>query len=377
MAYSTSPSEDANGVPNGGDVIFVNDITELEKTVTGLTAATAYYFWIRAKNDVGESDYFGGLQTTTDGSYTAGDVGFSVTALDFNTIQASWTQPTGKQLRFTLKRDFGSNITETVVDNDIPSSGNFNTYNDDLLDPNTLHNYIFEVRNEFGSLISTITSSATTPDLPVPTVVFQNIGVRLQFTVTLPDGINLAELEYSISDTVDANGAFTVSPVTEQVTRPVGVTGQTDVVFLSDIRNKLTTFYGHVRLQKNSSVGPWSATSNVTTGDVNPPRQPRISVSSPSTGAVRIKLDFEDGTSTGEFIHVSYRLQSSVGEYTELDTYFRDNPPSDDLDPDEDEIEIIRSGFSPGQQYTFRAIAGNQSGPNSGGPDFDNVNVDN
>lgn len=67
-----------------------------------------------------------------------------------------------------------------------------------------------------------------------------------------------------------------------------------------------------------------------------------------------------------------------MGPYTLQDEYERDNPPPDDLDADEDEIEVIRSGFTPGETYTFRAEAVNQSGPNDGGtdPDFDNVLVD-
>jgi len=100
-------------------------------------------------------------------------------------------------------------------------------------------------------------------------------------------------------------------------------------------------------------------------------------MSSSSIGEVRIKLNFNDGTSTGEWIVVSYRIATEVGLYTPFETYFRDALPADDLDVDEDEIEIIRDGFTPGETFTFRAECFNQAGASTGGADTDNVTVDN
>lgn len=375
VLYSTSAAE-TDGVPDSpiNDPSTL-DLTDLSVIIDGLSAATTYYFWVRAKNDLDASEYVGPIQTNTDGSYTAGDVGFSLTAIDFNTIRASWTQPDGKQLKFTLKRDFGGGVTETVVNNDVPAEEATNTYDDNLLEPNTEYDYIFEVRNEFGTLISTINASETTDPLAAPTVVFENVGVRLKFTITLPADVNVAELEWSPSNSVDVNGRFTVSPVVRQIARPVGVSGQTNVEFTSQILNKSTTYYGHAKLIKNTADGPWSTTASATTSDVSVPSQPGIIVTSPATGQVRIALDFNDLVSTGEWIVVSYRPQASVGPYTPFQTYYRDNPPADDLDANEDEIEVIRSGFTPGEQYTFRADAWNQSGP-AANSDFDNVLVD-
>jgi len=41
-----------------------------------------------------------------------------------------------------------------------------------------------------------------------------------------------------------------------------------------------------------------------------------IVMSSPSTGYVRIKLDFNDGFNSGEFITISYILATSEGDHT-------------------------------------------------------------
>ena len=161
-----------------------------------------------------------------------------------------------------------------------------------------------------------------------------------------------------------------------QITRPIGTTGETDVIFTTGIVLADTLYYGHAKLQKNEFEGAFSSIASDTTNSVNPPSRPGIVVTSPSIGSVRIKLDFNDATSTGELIVVSYRISTTVGPYTAFHTYSRDDPPADDLDEDEDKIEVIRSGFTPGETFTFRAEAYNQSGPSAGGPDSDNVLVD-
>ncbi|MBL4817982.1 MAG: fibronectin type III domain-containing protein [Deltaproteobacteria bacterium] len=384
VEYSLSAAE-TNGVPDTPITdAATKNLTDTKVTVNGLSAGTTYYFWVRAKNDVGNSDYIGPLQTNTDGSYNAGDVGFSVTALDFNTIRASWTQPTGKQLRFTLIRDLGIPL-ETVVKDDTPSSGVTNTYDDDFLPPNTLHDYIFEVRNEFGTLISTILASATTSALAAPTVVFENVGTKLKFTVTLEAGINIAEVEWNLSNAVDGNGSFTGQGGSTKITRPVGVTGQTNVIFETESQVESTLFYGHARILKNQVNGPFSTIVSDTTGTLSTPSKPTLTVTSPATGQIRIKVTYPDSPTRDEIALVTWRLQSSVQEYfdtiydtgttTIANSYSRNQPPSDDLNALENKVEVIREGaFSPGDSITVRCVLVNASGTSLA--DTDNVLVD-
>ena len=378
VQYSTSSAETNNTPDSPITNSATKDLTAQTVTISGLTAATAYYIWVRSKNSDNESAYVGPIQTNTDGTYTAGDVGFSLAATAYDTIQASWTQPTSKELRFTLKRNLGGNVTETIVNNDTPLSGITNTYDDTNLDPETVYNYIFEVRNEFNNLISTISGSATTLEIPTPTVAFVNVGARIKFTVTLPADVYRAKVQWSTGNAVDADGEFTTSPVTRNVVRPIGSgTGELNVDYTSEVLLPSTVFYGHAKLAIIDDDGPYSTAASVTTSSVSPPSRPTIDVTSPASGQVRIKVRFNDNTSTSEFVTVSYRQSNSVGPYTPFESYYRDSPPSDDLDSREDRIEIIRSGFTAGDSLTFRAEAWNVGGVNSGGGDTDNVTVDN
>jgi hypothetical protein len=383
LLYSTSSAE-TGGVPDSPitDSSTLN-LTTTSVNVTGLSAGTAYYFWVRGEHaTAGAGSYVGPLQTNTDGSYTAGDVNFSISATDYDTITASWTQPTGKSLKFTLLRDNedGTGTFTRIAYDDVPSSGATTTVNDNLLEPNKEYSYKLEIRNEYGLLIATLTSDVTTAVIPQPTLALSNTGGRLRFTVTLPVDFNLAEVAWSTSSSVDSitgdfNGTY---KATRTISRPVGAgTAQYNLVYDTQVLTPSTTYYGMAKLIKNSASGAWSAQGTTTTSTVSTPSKPTITVSSPDTGEVRITLKFNDSTSTGETISVSTRAQSSVGEYTHYKTYERDNKPADDLDTREDRIEVITDGWTPGDSYTFRAEASNVAGTSSGGADTDNVTVDN
>lgn len=383
LLYSTSSAE-TGGVPD--TPITDNSTLNLTTTsvnVTGLSAGTAYYFWVRGEHaTAGAGSYVGPLQTNTDGSYSAGDVNFSISATDFDTITASWTQPSGKSLKFTLLRDNedGTGTFTRIAYDDVPSSGATTTVNDNLLEPNKEYSYKLEIRNEYGLLIATLTSDVTTAVIPQPTLALSNTGGRLRFTVTLPVDFDLAEVAWSTSSSVDSiTGDFDGTyKVTRTISRPVGAgTAQYNLVYDTQVLTPSTTYYGMAKLIKNTASGAWSAQGTTTTSTVSTPSKPTITVSSPDTGEVRIKLRFNDSTSTGETISVSTRAQSSIGEYTHYKTYERDNKPADDLDSREDRIEVITDGWTPGDSYTFRAEASNVAGTSSGGADSDNVTVDN
>ena len=325
VEYSTSQAE-TNDTPTSPITNHATkDLTENSVRITGLSTATTYYVWVRAKNNAGESVYSGPVSVTTDATYNPGNVGFSAPTetIEFDQITFNWTQPVGKRLKFTLKRNLGSSVTETVVDDDVPAEGETNSYVDKNLEPETSYNYIFEVRNEFGNLINTITQTATTKAIPIPT-----------FTVAIVDG---AKIRYTVT--------FTPRYLQSSGTSAKFIIGNTE--------------------------GEYSDDQNITTGSVPAPSRPNVSFLSTrlisdqrGEGTLRIRAVFNNDESVGESIVITYR-----NETLNQDTYFpfavldRENPPDDNIQDEEHRITVYRQGgLTTGTEYRFVARAINEAG---------------
>ncbi len=369
VEYSLSSAE-TNGVPDSPITDpTTKNLTDTIVTVSGLIAGTPYYFWVRAKNDVGASAYFGGLQTITDGSYSAGDVSFSLVALSFNKIQASYTQPTGKALRFTLIRDFGGGILETVVDDDVPTPTTTKTYDDTSLPPNTQRDYIFQVRNEFGTLISVILASATTDDLPLPVITLTAVGIRLQFDLTVPADINLVDLQW------DTDITF-ASPTTVTRAKPLPTSSPAPITYQTGHLSLLTLYYVRARFKKNDAVGAYSSTQSIVTSSLLPPSKPQLTVQSHFTGDLYVRVVFDDNDSRNETAVIQYR-QDAFDDWHAFpgNLLSRDFPPADDEHAAEHRISVhITGGWSPGDNIDVAAYTVNASGDS--GYEIDNINID-
>lgn len=387
VRYSLSSAEDGEGAP----ISPITDPSQLGLTVTntvvtGLSVGTQYHFWVRATNSIGNSLYVGPLNRATDGTYSVGDVNFTLTATDFDVIQASWTQPTGKTLQFSLWRDESTTGILAVppdrqlVEKDSPASGITNTHDDSgALNPSTEYFYVFQVINEVNVIISTLFASQTTLALTVPVLTLGASGLRLTYSFTMPANINQIEIERA------KDASFTLNAVEVQFNRGLQTGPLLFNVDSGDI-DPATLFHVRSRYVKNQVVSAFDTTQTQTTGTLPTPQQPTLTVSSPSTGQVRIKVRFNNATSVNEMAIVSWRLQSSVGEYfdtiylpsstDQANSYDRDIKPSDNLDARENRIEVIREGAFPnGVLLTFRCVACNATSCSSADTDNQIINT--
>ncbi len=219
--------------------------------------------------------------------------------------------------------------------------------------------------------------------LGAPTFVLSAVGRKLRFNVIFEPNISLVEIEYALG------AAFTQKKVTKTFSRPSGdwsisSAHDFDTPKDSDLSAD-TQFFGRVRVKKVQELGPYASTQNVTTGTLATYSKPSLSVTSPATGQIRIKVTYPNSPTRDEIALVTWRLQSSVQKYFDTiydvgtsviaNSYSRNQPPSDDLISLENKVEVIREGaFSPGDSITVRCVLVNASGTSLA--DTDNVLVD-
>lgn len=379
IAWSLSPTETGGGGPltpaAGSPTTGISTPTH---EITGLTAATTYYVWVRAVNVIGTSLYVGPLQTNTDGTANPGGVNFAIPGASvlFNSITCTWDQPGA--LIFTLTRTNPNGEVITLQDF---STADVDIVDNQGIDPATAYIYRLTTYNEFRVTLGTQTINVNSAAIPAPSTVLSAVGTKLRFAVTFPIGFSLAEVEWSI------NSGFTAPTTTSDFGRPLGDWSvQSTEDFDTQFLTPSTTYFGRVRFKVNGATGPFgnTAPTSIATSGLSVPATPGIgNLTSPGTGQVRMRVRFNNGTSTGEWIVVGWRLENTIGPYTAFETYFRDNPPADDIDfAQEDRIEVIRQAdgtpwnIPKGVLLTFRAECFNASGSN-GIAVTDNVTLDN
>ena len=99
-----------------------------------------------------------------------------------------------------------------------------------------------------------------------------------------------------------------------------------------------------------------------------------MTVTSPAPGQIRIKVKYTDTPTRNETAVCTWKLFTSVGETfssifkvgtttPQANSYDRDTPPDDDLNPLENRVEVIRvGGFNPGDHITVRCVLVNLTG---------------
>lgn len=360
IAWSTSPAGDAtNGPTTPAPGSPLTGITENLETVTGLLSATTYYFWVRGVNVVGSGDWAGPQQTNTEGTTNPGGVNFAIPggSVLYNSITITWDQPSA--LLFTLFRTDPDGTVTTLQERSISAIDIVDTRN---IQPITNYDYTLQTYNEFGTQLGTQIINVNSADIPTPVFVLSVVnGQALNFNVTFPADITLSEVEWAL------DSGFTTGLVQRDFSRPLGdwsVPGSFDFT-TNQLFPPGTTFFGRVRLVNQSNTGPYAATQNVTTSIDPIPDElddfGNLSIAGDANGLIRLEVNFGNSTSIGESAIITFRDSASVGGYFTYPGFelSRDNPPTDDLDPgDEDEIQVVRGGGGHGAVGTLTVVAG-------------------
>jgi len=94
--------------------IFAGTVTETSYTHTGLQADTTYYYYIKAVNNVGESDYSSYTYAVTPSSVPSIPTGGTATALSSSSISVSWNSVSGAT-SYKVYYEIGSSTTKNLA----------------------------------------------------------------------------------------------------------------------------------------------------------------------------------------------------------------------------------------------------------------------
>lgn len=342
IAWSTSPagnSTDGPTTPAAGSPL--TGITENLETVTGLSAATTYYFWVRGVNTVGSGLWAGPQQTNTEGTSNPGAVNFAIPGATvlFNSITITWDQPGA--LLFTL---FRTDPDGTVITLQRRSTADADIVDTSNIQPNTNYNYTLETYNEFGTQLGTQTINLNSAGLPTPTLILTTQGRKLNFNFTIPAGIKNAFVEWAL------DSGFTIGVVDNNpVIKLTNINTPEIQNFLTQDLNLLTQYFGRVRFELNDEFGPYSTVQNATTTSLPTPREPTFGQTSPGTGVLKMVFRFNDAQDISEGIKIRWRPGGTVDDFQDFqgsdsNQNLRSLKPSDNVATDENRITIARRG---------------------------------
>ena len=352
LAISTEDSVDENGLPNGSDVTFYNEIESFEKLFDGLNNSTEYFCWIRAKNVISESVWLK-LSAQTDVPLTAEILGFSVESPDFQTIQGVWSDPEGREYFHSFS------LTQNGETEHIRTKSKSTGFSINRRIPNTEYSYVYTVENEFGRMLFTDNGTVTTTALPVPSKTVGVSGTSISVDVTIPSGVEKVRLDHDIKNDFSTNGY-----PTQDIQRSIGSNidqPETKTVTLPN-KNPSTEYFVRASSEFLGEQSGYSATESVTTGSYLAPQGiSSFNVTFPESGLARIRGRW-GSEFRGEWCDITI-YQNGVAGFSKVKTVFRDGDPND-LDDRENRFEILVDVSDiVGQTWTFIATAENFTDP--------------
>ena len=221
---------------------------------TGLSAATTYYYRVRAYNATGNSGYSNTANATTADVPPAVPTALTATAVSSSQINLAWTQNSGNETGFKIERS-GDNVTFAQV---ATVGANVVTYSNTGLSGNTTYYYRVRAYNSAGnSAYSNTASDITAPQAPS----------GLTATAAGYDQIDL-----SWTDNSSSEAGFKIERSPDNVTFTQIATNAAGVATYSNTGlSANTTYYYRVRSYNSNGNSTYSNTASATT-----PAQPPV-----------------------------------------------------------------------------------------------------
>jgi fibronectin type 3 domain-containing protein len=135
---------------------FAGNTTGTSYTHTGLTSGTTFTYYIKAKNNAGESEYSSSASATTDSTMPSAPTGVTAAAASSNSITVSW-DPVSNAASYDVYYEIGISSTRNFAGNTAETS-----YTHTGLTANTTYYYYIKAKNSAGESAYSSFASART-----------------------------------------------------------------------------------------------------------------------------------------------------------------------------------------------------------------------
>jgi hypothetical protein len=255
---------------------------------TGLTAATAYRYRLRAYNSAGNSAYSNIASATTSASTPAAPSSLTATAVSSSQINLTWTDNSNNEDGFRIERCQGAGCANFA---EITTVGaNATSYSNTGLTASTTYQYRVRAYNSTGNSAYSNIASATTLAAAVTPAPPSNL------TATAISGsqINLAWTDNSTNEI-----GFKIERSLEGILFLELATVGGNVTTFSD-SNLLPgiTYYYRVRAYNGTGDSAYSNTASATTFLLPPPLAPPSNLTATAVSSSQINLAWTDNSSS-------------------------------------------------------------------------------
>lgn len=272
---------------------------------TGLTAATAYFYRVRATNAVGDSDYSAETSATTLPPAPSAPSGLAANPVSSSQINLTWVDNANNETGFKIERKTGAGGSYVQIDS---VGANVTAYSNAGLASATTYFYRVRATNTGGDSAFSAETSAVTMDVPptAPSGLAATAASSSQINLSWVDN-STNETGFKIEQKTGAAGSYS-----QIATVAAGVTTYSSVGLSVE-----TTYYFRIRAANSVGDSAYSAEATSTTLPA-PPAAPS-GLSAVAASATQITLSWGDN-STNETGFKIERKTGAAGTYAQIGT---------------------------------------------------------